>query len=120
MTESAGRSNASNPAAETSVTGLSDEFCEAVRAYAKSRNETMRVIYDEAIIAMEERVNSGEEIFFPAVAIGRRRTARHIRMSKAAKTALDGMGNRLRIHRSVIFHKAVRDYLESNGVDAPL
>ena len=119
MTESAGRSNASNSAAETSVSGLSDEFCEAVRAYAKSRNETMRVIYDEAIVAMEERVSGGETIVFPAVAIGRPYKARHIRMSKTAKSALDGMGKHLNIHRSVIFHKAVRDYLESNGVDTP-
>lgn len=119
MTESAGRSNASKPTAETSVTGLSSEFCEAVRAYAKSRNETMRLVYEESIHAMSERINGGEEIFFPAVISGLKLKARHIRMSSDAKDELDALAIRLRIHKSIVFHKAVRDYLVSNGVDAP-
>lgn len=119
MTESAGRSNASTPTAETSVTGLSDEFCEAVRAYARSKNETMRLVYDEAILTMSKRINGGEEIFFPAVTRGQGKKVRHIRLSSDAKDELNNIATRFRIHKTIVFHKAVRDYLLSNGVDAP-
>lgn len=123
MTESAGAQAASSPATETSVTGLSDEFVEAIRAYAENRNEKMRKVYDEAILALTQRINGGETVFFPTVvaglSAGRKPKPRHIRISQEAMDAMTGTCDRLRVHRSVFFHKAMRDFLSSNGIDAP-
>lgn len=119
MTDNAGAQRPSSPAAETSVSGLSDEFVEAMRAYATSRNEKLRMIYDEGIMALVERINGGEEVFFPSVVARQKWKARHIRLSREAKEAMTGMCDRLRVHRSVFFHRAMRDYLSSNGIDAP-
>jgi predicted transcriptional regulator len=106
-------------AAETSVSGLSEEFMEAVRAYAKSRNEKLRVVYDEAISDMVDRINGGEEVFFPAVVARQKWKARHIRLSPEIKDLLMDTCGKLRVHKSVFFHKALRDYLTSKGIAAP-
>ena len=123
MTDNAGAQRPSSLAAETSVSGLSDEFVEAIRAYATSRNEKLRMVYDEGIMALVERIKGGEEIFFPASVAGRSVgsawKARHIRLSREAKDAMNDMCGSLRVHKSVFFHRAMRDYLSSNGIDAP-
>lgn len=123
MGDSAEASRPSSPTAETSVSGLSDDFMEAVRAYARSRDEKLRVIYEEAIGHLVERINGGEKVFFPAAVAGRSagkpQKTRHIRLSADAKDAMIAACETLRIHRSVFFHLAVRDYLSSNGIDVP-
>ncbi len=119
VTDNAGAYDSSNPATETSVSGLSDEFVEAIRAYATSRNEKLRIVYDEAIMALVERINGGEEIFFPVVVARQKWKARHIRISLESKEAMTATCDRLRVHKSVFFHRAMRDYLSSNGIDAP-
>ena len=121
VTDSAGAEQPSSPTTETSVSGLSDEFMEAVRAYATSRGDKLRVIYDEAIMTMVGRIDGGEEVFFPAVVAGRGRKfkARHIRVSIDARDAMNEACDRLRVHRSIFFHRAMRDYLSSNGIVAP-
>lgn len=119
MTEGAGRTNASTPTGETSVSGLSVDFYEAVRAFAKDRNETMRMVFDEAVQAMINRVNGGEEIIFPAVRTGQGSNARHIRMTKSILADMIATCEKVKVQKSVFFHLALRDYLVSNGVDAP-
>lgn len=119
MTEGAGGTNASTPAGETSVSGLSDEFYEAVRAFAKDRNETMRMVFDDAVQAMINRIRAGEDVVFPAVRSGRGSNARHIRMTKTVLAGMIATCKKVKVHKSVFFHLALRDYLVSNGVDAP-
>lgn len=118
MADNAGARNPTSSAAETSVSGLSDDFCNAVRAFATSRDETLKTVYSDAILDLVERVNSGEDIFFPTV-IRKEWKSRHIRITAEAKEALINTADRLKIYRSVFFHKAVRDYLSINGIDAP-
>lgn len=119
MTDSAEARKPSSPTAETSVSGLSDEFWEAIRAYAKSREEKQRVIHDEAITALVDRIDGGEDVFFAAVVARQKWKARHIRISAGVKDILTETCNKLRVHKSVFFHRAMRDYLSSNGIDAP-
>ena len=119
MADNAGARDSSSPAAETSVSGLSDEFVEAIRAYATSQNEKLRVVYDEAIMALVGRIKDGEEVIFPAVVARQKWKARHIRISSDVKDAMTDMCDHLRVHKSVFFHRAMRDYLSSNGIDAP-
>lgn len=123
MADNAGARNPTSSAAETSVSGLSDDFMEAVRAYARERGEKLRIIYDEAITRLVEKINGGEKVIFPATVAGRsvknEWKARHIRLSAEVKDAMTNACTRLRVHKSVFFHLAVRDYLSSNGIDAP-
>lgn len=109
----------SSPTTETSVSGLSDEFVEAIRAYATSRNEKQRIIHDEAIMALVERINGGEEILFPAAVARQKWKTRHIRLGQETMDAMTDTCIRLRVHKSVFFHFALRNYLSSNGIDAP-
>lgn len=119
MDDSAEAQQASSPAGETSVSGLSDEFCETVKAFAKTRNARLRAVYDEAISSLIGRIDGGEEIFFPSVVSGRKWKARHIRIGSNVKSAMTETCERLRVHKSVFFHRALRDYLSSNGIEAP-
>ena len=107
------------PTIDTSVTGLSDEFMEAVRAYAKHRGVPMRAIYDEAITAMVDRIDSGENVFFGATVAGREWKPRHIRLTPDVAAAMTSACSVLRVHQSIFLHRAVRDYLSSKGIDAP-
>lgn len=123
MGDSAEASRPSSPTAETSVSGLSDDFMEAVRAYARSRDEKLRVIYEEAISQLVKKINSGKKVFFPAAVAGRSagkpQKTRHIRLSSEVKDAMIAACEEQRVHRSVFFHLAVRDYLSSKDIDAP-
>jgi hypothetical protein len=107
------------PTTETSVTGLSDDLMEAVRAYARQRGAPMRVIYDEAITAMVDRIDGGENVFFPATIPGRGAKARHIRLTPEIATDMAETCAAVRVHQSVFFLRAVRDYLSSKGIDVP-
>lgn len=119
MIDSAEAQQNSGPAGETSVSGLSDQFCETVKVFAASRNEKLRVVYEEAILSLIDRVNGGEDVFFPSVVTGRKWKARHIRIAADVKSAMTETCKRLRVHKSVFFHRALRDYLSSNGISAP-
>jgi hypothetical protein len=107
------------PTTETSVTGLSDDLMEAVRAYARQRGAPMRAIYDEAITEMVDRIGGGENIFFPATIPGRGARARHIRLTPEVAGILAETCAAVRVHQSVFFLRAMRDYLSSKGIDAP-
>jgi hypothetical protein len=107
------------PTIDTSVTGLSDDFMETVRAYAKQRGAPMRAIYDEAITEMVDRIDGGEQIVFVATVAGREWKPRHIRLTPDVAAAMTSTCNALRVHQSIFLHRAVRDYLSSKGIDVP-
>jgi hypothetical protein len=104
---------------DTSVTGLSDAFMDAVRDYAKGRGEPMRAIYDEAITEMVGRINGGDQVVFTATVAGREWKPRHIRLTPDVATAMTETCAALRVHQSIFLHRAVRDYLSSKGVEVP-
>ncbi|QQP93802.1 hypothetical protein IGS68_34320 (plasmid) [Skermanella sp. TT6] len=107
------------PTTETSVTGLSDELMNVVRAYAKQRCQPLRAIYDEAVSAMVERLDSDEEIIFVATIPGRKIRTRHIRLTPEVAAAMAEACGRARVHQSVFFLRSLRDYLSRRGIDAP-
>jgi hypothetical protein len=107
------------PTTETSVTGLSDELMTVVRAYAKHRCQPMRAIYDDAITAMVNRIADGEKVFFPASIPGQGSRGRHIRLTPGVAAAMAKTCEANRVHQSVFFLRAMRDYLSSKGIDVP-
>lgn len=90
-----------------------------VRAYAKHRRQPMRAIYDDAITAMVNRIAKGEKVFFPASIPGQGARGRHIRLTSSVAAAMAETCEVSRVHRSVFFLRAVRDYLSSKGIDVP-
>lgn len=104
---------------ETSVSGLSDPFFDAVRAYVADHDLTLRVLYEEAILSILERIDHGEDIVFPTVKVGRKYRSRHIRINRDVLSDMFAFCHRTSIHKSVFFHRALRDYLSSRGVDLP-
>mgnify|MGYP002716507184 FL=1 len=109
----------SRPSKETSVTGLSDELVAVVKEYASQCGEPMREVYDQAIDEMVSRIRSGDEVVFLATAPGLPWKARHIRLSYDVFDRWVDASAEQRVHKSVFFLKAVRDYLASKGVEVP-
>jgi hypothetical protein len=79
----------------------------------------MRAIYYEAILALANRIDGGEEVVFTATIPGRGWKSRHIRITPEVYVAMSEVCQQQRVHRSVFFLRALRDYLSSKGVDAP-
>jgi hypothetical protein len=99
---------------------MSDDFMNAVRDFAdREYGGKMRALYEDAILAMIGRIDGGEKVIFPAVIAGRGWNARHIRLSPEVFELMTKRCGELRVHKSIFFHRAVRDYLSSKGVDTP-
>lgn len=109
----------SRPSKETSVTGLSDDLVAVVKEYAAQCSKPMREIYDQAISEMVERIRSGEDVVFIATAPGLPWKARHIRLSYDVFEQWRETSAAQRVHKSVFFLKAIRDYLAAKGVEVP-
>jgi hypothetical protein len=107
------------PTTETSVTGLSDDLMDVVRRHAKDRGTPMRAVYDDAIMEMVGRITSGENVVFTATIPGRGARARHIRLTPEVAATLAETCADVRVHQSVFFLRALRDYLSSRGIDVP-
>lgn len=100
---------------ETSFTGISQELRAAARAYTRRTGTTLRRIYDEAITLLIERISEGEDVVFRASIPKESGQPYHIRLSKDVLTDMERICDENRVHKSVFFRRALRDFLATRG-----
>jgi hypothetical protein len=107
------------PSKDTSVTSISDDFFQVVQDYAASRGVPLRETYDEAVSAMVNRIRGGEDVQFLATVPGVPFKPRRIRMTPEIFDSMTEVCADRRVHQSVFFLRALRDYLAAQGIPTP-